>query len=304
MLVGIRTSPYLCTRRKPLGGTSCGSSSVGRASASQAEGHEFEPRLPLSIVKGVSFSINESDTPSFIIQDIHSLNDCTSMQVPFLSIDFGQLVSDLGHEFTLFSLEQIYKSFFTLFVTIDIIGAIPIILSLKSKGKVYHATQVGVYSGIILLTFLLVGEPLLGSFGADISTFGVAGGIVLFVMAVEMIFGLEIFKSEDDSDGNSTFVPLVFPLFAGAASFTTMLTLRADGVAIINLAVSIVLNMVIVYLVLRYVSILDRLLGKNGVYILRKFFGVVLLAISVKFITKNLIDVIAMVQHGVEELSK
>ena len=83
-----------------------------------------------------------------------------------------------------------------------------------------------------------------------------------------------------------------------------MLTLRADGVAMINLAVSIVLNMVIVYLVLRYVSILDRLLGKNGVYILRKFFGVVLLAISVKFITKNLIDVIAMVQHGVEELSK
>ena len=96
------------------------------------------------------------------------------------------------------------KRFFTLFVTIDIIGAIPIILSLKSKGKTYHSAQVGIYSGIILIAFLLVGEPLLGSFGADISTFGVAGGIVLFVMAVEMIFGIEIFKSEDDSSGNTT----------------------------------------------------------------------------------------------------
>lgn len=220
------------------------------------------------------------------------------MIATLLSTSLGEFFGSLGHELTSFSLDQVYKSFLTLFVTIDIIGAIPIILSLKSKGQVYQASQVGFYSGVILIAFLLAGEPLLGSFGADISTFGVAGGIVLFVMAVEMIFGIEIFKSEDSS-GNSTFVPLVFPLFAGAASFTTLLTLRADGMAMINLAISIILNMVIVYLVLRYVSILDRLLGANGVYILRKFFGVVLLAISVKFITKNLIDVIAMVQQGV-----
>ena len=123
-------------------------------------------------------------------------------------------------------------------------------------------------------------------------------------MAVEMIFGMEIFKSEDDSGDNTTFVPLVFPLFAGAASFTTLLTLRSAGMAMINLALSIFFNMVLVYLVLRYVSILDRILGKNGVYILRKFFGVVLLAISVKFIAKNLIEVIAMVQHGVAALGQ
>ena len=225
------------------------------------------------------------------------------MPTPLLGVDFGQIASAIGREFSLFSLNQIYKSFFTLFVTIDIIGAIPIILSLKSKGKTYQSMQVGLYSGIILLAFLLIGEPLLGSFGADISTFGVAGGIVLFVMAVEMIFGIEIFKSEDSS-GNSTFVPLVFPLFAGAASFTTLLTLRSAGMAMINLALSIFFNMVLVYLVLRYVSILDRILGKNGVYILRKFFGVVLLAISVKFIAKNLIEVIAMVQHGVAALGQ
>ena len=202
------------------------------------------------------------------------------MTSTLLGFEMSSLFSSFTQEFSAFSLEQIYKSFLTLFVTIDIIGAIPIILSLKSKGQEYHATQVGVYSGIIRIAFLF------------------AGGIVLFVMAVEMIFGIEIFKSEG-SNGNSTFVPLVFPLFAGAASFTTLLTLRADGMAMINLAISIVLNMVLVYLVLRYVSILDRLLGANGVYILRKFFGVVLLAISVKFITKNLIDVIAMVERGV-----
>ena len=224
------------------------------------------------------------------------------MPTPLLGVDFGQIASAIGREFSLISLNQIYKSFFTLFVTIDIIGAIPIVLSLKSKGKTYQSMQVGLYSGIILLAFLLIGEPLLGSFGADISTFGVAGGIVLFVMAVEMIFGIEIFKSEDDSGDNTTFVPLVFPLFAGAASFPTLLTLRSAGM--INLALSIFFNMVLVYLVLRYVSILDRILGKNGVYILRKFFGVVLLAISVKFIAKNLIEVIAMVQHGVAALGQ
>ena len=226
------------------------------------------------------------------------------MPTLLLGVDFGQIASAIGREFSLISLNQIYKSFFTLFVTIDIIGAIPIVLSLKSKGKTYQSMQVGLYSGIILLAFLLIGEPLLGSFGADISTFGVAGGIVLFVMAVEMIFGIEIFKSEDDSGDNTTFVPLVFPLFAGAASFTTLLTLRSAGMAMINLALSIFFNMVLVYLVLRYVSILDRILGKNGVYILRKFFGVVLLAISVKFIAKNLIEVIAMVQHGVAALGQ
>ena len=226
------------------------------------------------------------------------------MIATLLSTSLGEFFGSLGHELTSFSLDQVYKSFLTLFVTIDIIGAIPIILSLKSKGQVYQASQVGIYSGVILIAFLLAGEPLLGSFGADISTFGVAGGIVLFVMAVEMIFGIEIFKSEDDSSGNTTFVPLVFPLFAGAASFTTLLTLRSAGIAMINLALSIVLNMVLVYLVLRYVSLLDRILGKNGVYILRKFFGVVLLAISVKFITKNLIEVIAMVQHGVAALGQ
>lgn len=205
-------------------------------------------------------------------------------------------------DLSLIDLKEIIGSFVILFVAIDIIGAIPVVLSLKDRGQSFHSGKATTFSCVMMLAFLFIGEPMLNFFGVDVSSFGVAGAIVLFVMAVEMIFGLEIFKSEEDDNGNSTFVPLVFPLFAGAASFTTLLTLRSDGMAMINLALSIVVNMILVYLVLRYVSILDRLLGANGVYILRKFFGVVLLAISVKFITKNLIDVIAMVQHGVAAL--
>lgn len=221
------------------------------------------------------------------------------MTPPLLGIDLAECSSAMVQGLGTISVEQIYKSFATLFASIDPVGVLPIVLSLISKGKTYNSGQAAISSAVILIAFLFIGEALLKSFGADISTFGVAGGIVLFVMSFEMIFGMELFKPEGDSGSNATFVPLVFPLFAGAASFTTLLTLRSAGFAPINLLISIVLNMVLVYFVLRYASLLDRVLGKNGVYILRKFFGVILLAISVQFITKNLIDVIAMVQHGV-----
>lgn len=209
--------------------------------------------------------------------------------------------SNLGHELSLFSVNQIIEAFAPLFVTIDILGAIPIVLSLKDKGQKFSAPQVAIYSGIVLLCFLLIGEPLLAKLGVDISSFGVAGGIILFVMAVEMVFGLQIFK-EDGPTANATFIPLVFPLFAGAAAFTTLLTLQGQGIAMINLAVSVVLNMCVVYLGLRFVDPIERLLGKNGAYILRKFFGVILLAISVKFIINSLITIIAAVRTGVETL--
>lgn len=209
--------------------------------------------------------------------------------------------SNLGHELSLFSVNQIIEAFAPLFVTIDILGAIPIVLSLKDKGQKFSAPQVAIYSGIVLLCFLLIGEPLLAKLGVDISSFGVAGGIILFVMAVEMVFGLQIFK-EDGPTANATFIPLVFPLFAGAAAFTTLLTLQGQGIAMINLAVSVVLNMCAVYLGLRFVDPIERLLGKNGAYILRKFFGVILLAISVKFIINSLITIIAAVRTGVDTL--
>lgn len=208
-------------------------------------------------------------------------------------------LSNVAHELSLFSVGQVIEAFAPLFVTIDILGAIPIVLSLKDKGQKFSAPQVAIYSGIVLLCFLLIGEPLLDKLGVDISSFGVAGGIILFVMAVEMVFGLQIFK-EDGPTANATFIPLVFPLFAGAAAFTTLLTLQGQGIAMINLAISVVLNMCIVYLGLRFVDPIERMLGKNGAYILRKFFGVILLAISVKFIINSLISIITAIRVGVE----
>lgn len=208
-------------------------------------------------------------------------------------------LSNLGHELSLFSVGQVIEAFAPLFVTIDILGAIPIVLSLKDKGQKFSAPQVAIYSCIVLLCFLVIGEPLLEKLGVDISSFGVAGGIILFVMAAEMVFGLQIFK-EDGPTANATFIPLVFPLFAGAAAFTTLLTLQGQGIAIINLAISVVLNMAVVYLGLRFVDPIERMLGKNGAYILRKFFGVILLAISVKFVINSLISIITAIRVGVE----
>lgn len=207
--------------------------------------------------------------------------------------------SNITHELSLFSISEIIKAFAPLFVTIDILGAIPIVLSLKDRGQKFSAAQVGIYSCLVLLCFLIIGEPLLDKLGVDISSFGVAGGIILFVMAAEMVFGIQIFR-EDGPTANATFIPLVFPLFAGAAAFTTILTLQGQGIAIINVAMSVILNMIVVYLGLRFVDPIERMLGKNGAYILRKFFGVILLAISVKFIANSLIAVIATVRTGVE----
>lgn len=204
-----------------------------------------------------------------------------------------KIIADLA----LFSFKDIVSAFMILFVAIDVVGAIPIVLSLKDKGKVINANKIALSSGVMLFVFLFVGEPMLGFFGVDISSFGVAGAVVLFVLAIEMLFGVQVFQ--DDGPGSTTsFVPLVFPLFAGAASFTTLLTLRSDGYAMVNIIVALFANVLALFLMLRYVNVLERALGKSGIYILRKFFGVILLAISVKFFTGNLIKIIDQVKEN------
>ncbi len=211
------------------------------------------------------------------------------------------IFTTIGQELSRISFSEIAETFPPLFVTIDILGAIPIVLQLKDRGQKFSSSQVAIYSCLVLLVFLFTGEALLSTLGIDRYSFGVAGGLILLVMAIEMVFGLQIFK-EDGPTANATFIPLVFPLFAGAAAFTTLLTLQTQGFAHINLFVSIVLNMVCVYAGLRFVDPIERMLGKNGAYILRKFFGVVLLAIAVKFIASSLIHVIAAVRVGVDSL--
>jgi multiple antibiotic resistance protein len=182
------------------------------------------------------------------------------------------------------SFVEILASFMVLFAIIDILGSIPIILDVKVKtGNIYPGKTTLVAYGIMLL-FLFIGEPLLGIFGVDISSFAIAGSIILLLMGLEMILGIQLFKHE--SGGGGSIVPIAFPLIAGAGSITTLLSLRAEY-QIVNILVALSLNMIIVYLVLRLTTFFERILGPNGLHILKKFFGIILLAISIKLFLSN-----------------
>ena len=185
-----------------------------------------------------------------------------------------------------FSFKEIFSAFIVLFAVIDILGSIPIILALKAKNKTISAEKAAIFSFVILVAFLFVGNSLLALFNVDISSFAMAGALVIFVLAVEMIFGIEIFKNDGPTD-SATLVPLVFPLIAGAASFTTLLSLRAEY-NILNIIIAVALNLLFVYFVLKKVDYLQRGIGKGGVYVMRKFFGIILLAIAVRLFTANL----------------
>ena len=185
-----------------------------------------------------------------------------------------------------FSFKEIFSAFIVLFAVIDILGSIPIILALKAKNKTISAEKAAIFSFVILVAFLFVGNSLLALFNVDISSFAMAGALVIFVLAVEMIFGIEIFKNDGPTD-SATLVPLVFPLIAGAASFTTLLSLRAEY-NILNIIIAVALNLLFVYFVLKKVDDVQRVIGKGGVYVMRKFFGIILLAIAVRLFTANL----------------
>lgn len=182
------------------------------------------------------------------------------------------------------NIKEILATFMVLFAIIDILGSIPIILDVKLKaGAIYPGKTTLVAYGIMLL-FLFIGEPLLGLFGVDISSFAIAGSVILFLMGLEMVLGIQLFKH--DSGGSGAIVPIAFPLIAGAGSITTLLSLRAEYHSI-NILVALSLNMIIVYLVLRLTSLFERILGPNGVHVLRKFFGIILLAIAIRLFISN-----------------
>lgn len=184
------------------------------------------------------------------------------------------------------NIQEIISAFMVLFAVIDITGSIPIIIQMQEKGNVIKALQASVISLIVLIAFLFIGDIVLGLFNVDISSFAIAGALVIFVLACEMIFGIEIFKN-DGPPGAATIVPLVFPLIAGAGTLTTLISLRAEY-HILNIIIAVLLNVIIIYIVLKKVYWVERLFGKGGIYLLRKVFGVILLAISVKLFTSNL----------------
>lgn len=184
-----------------------------------------------------------------------------------------------------FNIIQITSAFIVLFAIIDILGSIPIILNIKSKGQIIKPFSVSLISLGILILFLFAGEGILKLFNVDFASFAVAGSLILFVFAVEMILDIEIYKNKGP-EGGSSIIPIAFPLVAGPASFTTLLSLRAEY-SVDNIIVAIVLNILFVYLVLISTSKIEKMIGKGGLYIIRKFFGIILLAIAVKLFVTN-----------------
>lgn len=189
-----------------------------------------------------------------------------------------------------FSVKEILSAFMVLFAIIDITGSIPIILELKRKGNTIQPVSAVISSIIIFIAFLFAGDGLLSLFGVDIQSFAVAGAIVILVLAIEMILGVELMKN-DGPKGSATLVPLVFPLIAGAGTLTTLLSLRAEF-HIENIIVAILLNMVFVYVVLTRLDWIEKIFGQGVIYVLRKFFGIILLAMAVKLFVTNISSLI------------
>jgi multiple antibiotic resistance protein len=185
-----------------------------------------------------------------------------------------------------FSFLQITSAFMVLFAIIDILGSIPIILNIKRKGQNVYASRASIVALIILVFFLFSGEAVLRLFNVDIQSFAVAGALIIFIFSLEMILDVEIFRNHGP-EGGSSIVPIAFPLIAGPGSFTTLLALRAEY-ATENIIIALVLNMIFVFFVLKSTSKIEKLIGDGGIYILRKFFGIILLAIAVKLFTTNI----------------
>lgn len=174
-----------------------------------------------------------------------------------------------------------------MFAVIDIIGNIPIIIDLKRKEGYIQSEKATIIAGIIMIAFLFIGKSLLNLIGIDVNSFAVAGAFILFFLALEMILGISIYKDDEDGAVTASVFPIAFPLIAGPGSMTTLLSLRAEY-HIENIIIAVILNVIVIYAVLKTSSRIERILGPNGIGILRKVFGVILLAIAVKLFAHNI----------------
>lgn len=199
----------------------------------------------------------------------------------------------IGQFFGQFDFIEVFSSFIVMFAIIDILGSIPIFLSLKEGGKPIKAMQACLTALGLFLLFFFAGDALLKLFGIDKASFAVAGSFVLFVLAVEMILGHEIIKNENIGSGASI-VPVAFPLIAGPGALTALLSLRAEY-AVVNILIGLLLNIILDYFVIRLLDKVKNLLGANLIFIIRKFFGVILLAIAVNMFVNNIYVIIANV---------
>ena len=185
--------------------------------------------------------------------------------------------------------KEIFTVFMVLFAVIDIVGNIPIIIDLRKKVGHIHSERASIISGVILILFLFLGKSILNLIGIDVNSFAVAGSFILFFIALEMILGITLYKQEEHTAKTASVFPLAFPLIAGPGSLTTLLSLRAEY-RVENIIVAIVLNVILIFIVLKTSARIERFLGPNGINIVRKIFGVVLLVIAVKLFTHNIKD--------------
>ncbi|MCK5815404.1 MAG: MarC family protein [Flavobacteriaceae bacterium] len=183
--------------------------------------------------------------------------------------------------------KEILAAFMVLFAVIDVIGNIPVIIDLRKKAGKIEPGKAAIISGLIMILFLFAGKSLLSLIGIDVNSFAVAGAFILFFIALEMILGITLYKEEEGGSLTTSVFPLAFPLIAGPGSLTTLLSLRAEF-HIENIIVAVVINVILIYIVLRTSVKIERVLGPNGINIIRKIFGVILLAIAVKLFATNI----------------
>lgn len=180
--------------------------------------------------------------------------------------------------------KEILTASMVLFAVIDIVGSIPIIISLREKAGHIQSEKASLVAALIMIAFLFLGEKILGLIGIDVNSFAVAGSFVIFFLALEMILGISLFKEE--APEVASIVPLAFPVIAGAGTITTLLSLRAEY-GLVNIIIAILINILIVYIILKSSTRLEKILGKQGINIIRKVFGIILLAIAVKLFATN-----------------
>ncbi|SEP71393.1 multiple antibiotic resistance protein [Hyunsoonleella jejuensis] len=183
--------------------------------------------------------------------------------------------------------KEIFTAFMVLFAVIDIVGNIPIVIDLRKKVGHIQSGKASIIAGCIMILFLFLGKSILNLIGIDVNSFAVAGAFILFFIALEMILGITLYKQEETNPMTASIFPLAFPLMAGPGSLTTLLSLRAEF-KVENIIVAILLNVIFIFIVLKTSSRIERFLGTNGINIIRKVFGVILLAIAVKLFVANI----------------
>ncbi len=189
----------------------------------------------------------------------------------------------------MFSFKEIISVSLILFSVIDILGSVPIIIDMRKREGHIQSEKATLVAGVIMIAFLFLGKSILSLFGLDVESFAIAGALIMFLLGMEMILGIELFKPDASGSSSSSIVPLAFPLIAGAGTMTTLVSLRAEY-SQANVLVGILLNLVFVYIVLKTSGWLERKLGAAGFNILRKVFGIILLAIAIKLFKNNIMN--------------